>query len=102
MPIEREVKKVGGSLGVLIPRDIAEMMRVSEGSRVLMTLVGSQLVIEPTVDSVDDATFQRAFSAVLRRDGDAFAWLADFDRGLEPRPVRKTRARPAAKRHAKR
>jgi hypothetical protein len=39
------------------------------------------------VDSVDEATFQRAFSAVLRQDGERFAWLAELDRGLHPRPA---------------
>jgi antitoxin component of MazEF toxin-antitoxin module len=82
MAVQRQVKKIGGSLGVLIPRDIAEAMGVEEGSDVLLTLVNRQLVVEPTVDSIDGATFQRAFAAVLRRDGDGFQWLADFDRGL--------------------
>jgi antitoxin component of MazEF toxin-antitoxin module len=83
MAVQRQVKKIGGSLGVLIPRDIAEAMGVEEGSDVLLTLVNRQLVVEPTMDSIDDATFQRAFAAVLRRDGEGFRWLADFDRGVE-------------------
>jgi antitoxin component of MazEF toxin-antitoxin module len=94
MAVQRQVKKMGGSLGVLIPRDIAEAMGVKEGSDVLLTLVNRQLVVEPTVDSIDDATFQRAFAAVLRRDGEGFQWLADFDRGLEHEPP----SPPAAKR----
>jgi antitoxin component of MazEF toxin-antitoxin module len=83
MTIQRQVKKIGGSLGVLIPRDIAEAMGVEDGSDVRLTLVNRQLVIEPMSDSIDDLTFQRAFTAVLRRDGEGFRWLADFDRGVE-------------------
>ena len=47
MPLERTVKKVGGSLCVIIPRDLAEMMGVTLNSPVILTLVGRQLVIEP-------------------------------------------------------
>jgi antitoxin component of MazEF toxin-antitoxin module len=102
MTVQRQVKKIGGSLGVLIPRDIAESMGVTEGSDVLLTLVNRQLVVEPTVDSIDDATFQRAFAAVLRRDGEGFRWLADFDRGAAAtegeavaRPARRASRRKA-------
>jgi antitoxin component of MazEF toxin-antitoxin module len=83
MAIQRQVKKIGGSLGLLIPRDIAEAMGVEDGSNVLLTLVNRQLVVEPTSDAIDDLAFQRAFGAVLRRDGEGFQWLADFDRGVE-------------------
>jgi antitoxin component of MazEF toxin-antitoxin module len=83
MSVRRKVKKIGGSIGVLIPRDIAEAMGVEDGSNVLLTLVNRQLVVEPTAKSIDDLTFQRAFAAVLRRDRKGFQWLADFDRELE-------------------
>lgn len=45
--MHRNVKKVGGSLHVLIPHDVAEMMGVVEGSPVSLTLAGRQLIIEP-------------------------------------------------------
>ena len=54
-----------------------------------------QLVVEPTADAVDGPSFQRAFAAVLRRDGAGFQWLADYDRGRHPeeRPTPSARAR---------
>ena len=88
MTLRRRVKKVGGSLGVLIPRDFAEAMRVKEGSEVRLTLVGNQVVVEPVDGSVDDNSFRRAFAAVLRRHQRAFELLADYDRGAW-RPPRK-------------
>lgn len=81
MTIRRRVKRIGGSLGVLIPRDIAEAMEVEAGSPVRLTLVGRQMVVEPADDTVDDGAFQRAFAAVLRRHGATFEQLASFDRG---------------------
>lgn len=81
MTAHRTVKKIGGSLAVLIPRDVAEMMNVSEDSPVRITLVGRQLVVEPEDDIMPRADFQRAFAAVLRREGPAFKAMADFDAG---------------------
>jgi antitoxin component of MazEF toxin-antitoxin module len=81
MTLRRRVKRVGGSLGILIPRDFAEAMNVAEGSEVRLTLVGSQVVIEPCEDSVDDGAFRRAFAAVLRRNQRGFELLAEYDQG---------------------
>jgi len=94
MVLQRKVTRVGGSLGVLIPRDIAEAMGVGAGSPVRLTLVGRQMVVEPTDDTLDDGAFRRAFAGVLRRHGKSFENLAAFDRGeFKPRvqPKRKTR-----------
>jgi antitoxin component of MazEF toxin-antitoxin module len=82
------VKRVGGSLGVLIPRDFAEAMHVAEGSEVRLTLVGNQIVVEPVEDDLDDGAFRRAFGAVLRRHRGGFERLAAYDRGSW-RPPRK-------------
>jgi antitoxin component of MazEF toxin-antitoxin module len=82
MTLRRVVKRVGGSLGVLIPRDIAEAMNVTAGSEIRLTLVGRQMVLEPVDDTADEGAFRRAFAAVLRRDSRAFEMLAAFDRGV--------------------
>ena len=81
MALRRRVTKVGGSLGVLIPRDLAEVMGVQEGSQVRLSMVGRQMVVEPEDDTIPDASFRRSFAAVLRRYGPGFKRLADFDRG---------------------
>lgn len=89
MTVRRTVKKIGGSLAVLIPRDVAEMMNVSENSPIRMTLVGRQLVVEPEEDYMTDAEFQRAYAAVLRRESSALQAMADYDAGRSPRKRRR-------------
>jgi antitoxin component of MazEF toxin-antitoxin module len=79
--LKRRVRRVGGSLGILIPRDFAEAMHVREGSEVRLTLVGKQVVVEPTEGTLADAAHRRAFAAVLRRNRQGFQLLADYDRG---------------------
>jgi len=69
------------SLGVLLPRDIAEAMDVQEGSEVRLTLVGRQVVVEPADDTLDDGAFRRALATVLRRHRATFELLAAYDRG---------------------
>lgn len=77
--MHRKISKIGGSVGIFIPRDIADAMGVEEGSPVTLSLVGRQLVIEPEDDTVDDGTFRRAFATVLRRHASDFKSLAEFD-----------------------
>jgi antitoxin component of MazEF toxin-antitoxin module len=81
MALHRRVTKVGGSLGILIPRDVAEAMGVTEGSPIRLSLVGRQMVVEPEDDTIPDASFRRAFATVLRRYGPTFATLAERDQG---------------------
>ena len=81
MTLRRRVKRVGGSLGVLLPRDFAAAMNVKAGSEVRLTLVGNQVVVEPVGGSLDDGAFRRAFGAVLRRHRRGFGLLAEYDRG---------------------
>ncbi len=75
------MKRIGGSLGVLIPRDFAQAMEVTDGSEVRLTLVGRQVVLEPADDALDDGAVRRAFGVVLRRYDRTFARLAAYDRG---------------------
>ncbi len=86
MALHRRVAKVGGSLGILIPRDIAEVMGVEEGTPVRLSLVGRQMLVEPEDDTLPEASFRRSFATVLRRFGPAFRALADFDRQTADRP----------------
>lgn len=90
MTVHRRITKVGGSLAVLIPRDVAELMRVSENAPVRLSVVGRQLVVEPEDDTIPEASFQRAFATVLRRYGPAFEALAKHDQG-HPLPARMRR-----------
>jgi antitoxin component of MazEF toxin-antitoxin module len=76
MTLRRRVKRIGGSLGILIPRDFAEAMDVTDGSEVRLTLVGRQVVIEPVRDTLDYDSFRGAFGVVLRRHSQTFEHLA--------------------------
>jgi antitoxin component of MazEF toxin-antitoxin module len=82
LAMNRQITKIGGSLGVIIPRDIAEAMDVESGTPIRLSLVGRQLVVEPTDQAVTQAQFHKAFAAVLRRHGPAFKALADHDEQL--------------------
>lgn len=81
MSIKRRVSRVGGSVAVIVPRDVAESMGIGPGSPVRLSLVGRQLVVEPADDTADDAAFHRALSAVLRRRAPALRALAAYDAG---------------------
>jgi antitoxin component of MazEF toxin-antitoxin module len=86
MTIHRQITKVGGSLGVIIPRDIAEAMGIKGGTPIRLSLVGRQLVVEPTDRTMTQAEFQRAFAAVLRREAPVFQALAEHDEGRPSKP----------------
>lgn len=81
MPVRQKVRRVGRSLGVLLPRDIAKAMGIEEGDEVCLTMAGRQVVVEPAEGAVDDRAFRRAFAAVLRRYRRTFDLLAAYDRG---------------------
>jgi antitoxin component of MazEF toxin-antitoxin module len=88
MTLRRRVKRIGGSLGILLPRDFAAAMNLKAGSEVRLTLVGKQVVVESAAGSLDDGAFRRAFAAVLRRQRSAFQLLADYDSGTWQPPPR--------------
>ena len=86
---------MGGSLGVVIPKAVSELVGLADGSEVSLSVVGRQIVIEPTDDTIPDETYRRSLGAVLRRYGPAFEGLAKFDAGKAPR---RKRPRPGATR----
>jgi len=65
MTVRRRVKRIGGSLGILIPRDFAEATDVTDDSEVRLTLVGRQSSLSPYGTSWT-TTRSAAFGAVLR------------------------------------
>ena len=93
MTIERHITNVGNSLGVIIPRDIVEAMGVESGTPIRLSLVGRQLVIEPTDSTMSEQVFQRAFATVLRREAPVFKALADYDEGRVVASPRRGRRR---------
>lgn len=86
MTVHRRVTKVGGSLSILIPRDVAEVVDLKEGSEFCLHVVGRNIVIEPDDDKMSEQSFRRAFATVLRKHESVFSGLAEYDRtGRRPR-----------------
>ncbi len=82
MTTRQRVKRISGSLGILLPRNIATALDIEAGTEVRLTLVGRQVVVEPADDTLDDGAFHRAFAAVvLRRHRRTFDLLAAYERG---------------------
>ena len=45
MALTRQIRRHGGSLSLVIPRDVAEAMSLEDGAEVTLTLVGDRLVL---------------------------------------------------------
>lgn len=81
MAVHRRVIRVGGSVAILIPSAIAEMMGVSEGSPVTMMLTeGRQLVIDPDVQRVEETSGHGE-----RPNAETRAAMRELERGGLPR-----------------
>jgi antitoxin component of MazEF toxin-antitoxin module len=81
MTVHRTVKRIGGSLAVIIPRDLAEMMGVIENSSVSLTLVGRQLVIDPE-NTVEELRGVRSGAASRREVPNARTRAAMLEIGM--------------------
>jgi hypothetical protein len=68
-------------------------MGVESGTPIRLSLVGRQLVIEPTDSTMSEQVFQRAFATVLRREAPVFKVLADYDEGRVVAAPRRGRRR---------
>ncbi len=66
---------------ISIPRSVAELVGLVEGTPMGLSVVGRQIVLEPTDDRAPEPTFRRALGAVLRRYGGTFEALAEYDSG---------------------
>jgi antitoxin component of MazEF toxin-antitoxin module len=49
--LERRVRRIGGSLAVVIPRDLAEYLGLVEGSPVAISIDGASMVVSPRSDA---------------------------------------------------
>jgi len=79
MSLQRRVKRIGSSLGVLIPRDLAEALNVKDGSPVRLTLVGRQVVIEPVDNGLRDSMrwYEKNRSRLLRQHPGEYIAIVD-------------------------
>src|SRR5438876_537493 len=65
MTMKRTVVRMGGSLGVVIPKALSELVGLADGSEVSLSVVGRQIVIEPTDDTIPDETYRRSLGAMM-------------------------------------
>lgn len=87
MSVKRKVQRIGGSLGVILPRDFAQSMKVENGTEMRLTLLNRGAYLEPADQFADEGAFRRAFAAVLRSGVDLAAKdLAAYDRGEKKYP----------------
>jgi antitoxin component of MazEF toxin-antitoxin module len=78
--IRKKLQKIGGSVGLVLPRDLAAAAGLAEGDEVGLTLHGSRLVIEPITRRARREAIAASFDAVLERHGETFRRMAEFDR----------------------
>jgi antitoxin component of MazEF toxin-antitoxin module len=82
----QQVLNVKGKLQVVIPNAQAKAIRVTHGSKVLLTVRNGQIVVEPIRETATDAEVNRAFKTILARHGRLFQRLADYDAGRRSTP----------------
>ena len=76
----KKLKRIGNSVGLILPRDLVAAADLEEGDEVTLTLHGRRIVIEPSERRADEREFSSAFEQVLRRHGEAFRLMAEYDR----------------------
>jgi hypothetical protein len=89
MALQRQVKKIGGSLGIIIPKDYAQDLGFFEGSPLKLSISGRQMIVEAEDeggDYISDEAFNKSFRTVLRKYGSAFKALAEYDAGHKKKP----------------
>ena len=89
--VVKKLQRIGNSLGLILPRDLVAAADLKEGDPLMLTLHGRRIVAEPAAGRATQAGFATAFEAVLRRHGEAFRLMAEFDRGKPARPRRRAR-----------
>ena len=78
--VVKKLQRIGNSLGLILPRDLVAAADLDEGDEVTLTLHGRRIVVEPATHRPSHEEFSSAFEAVLRRHGEAFRLMAEFDR----------------------
>lgn len=63
---KQSILKWGNSLGFRLPSEVAKQMKVSEGSEVVYTLNGSQLIIEPVAEELPPFTKEDLVKAIRK------------------------------------
>lgn len=78
--IRKKLQKIGGSVGLVLPRDLVAAAGLAEGDEVGLTLHGRRLVVEPVGRRVARDALNTSLEAVLARHGEAFRQMAEFDK----------------------
>jgi antitoxin component of MazEF toxin-antitoxin module len=78
--IRKKLQRIGGSIGLVLPRDLVAAAGLAEGDEVGLTLHGRRLVVEPVTRRPTREQLNTALEAVVKRHGDAFRQMAEFDK----------------------
>jgi antitoxin component of MazEF toxin-antitoxin module len=78
--VNKKLKRIGNSVGLILPRDLVAAADLEAGDEVTLTLHGRRIVVEPSQRRAGEREFSSAFEQVLRRHGRAFRMMADYDR----------------------
>lgn len=78
--IRKKLQRIGGSVGLVIPRDLVAAAGLAEGDEVGLTLHGRRLVVEPVTRRAAREQVSASLEAVVKRHGDAFRQMAEFDK----------------------
>lgn len=79
--LTKRLQRIGGSVGLILPRDVMHAANLSEGDELRITVVGSRIVLEPVLDWASEEDVDTALAAVIERSGEAFRLMAEYDRG---------------------
>jgi antitoxin MazE len=74
MATKLTVRKIGGSLGTLIPKELAEQMRISEGDQFFAVPAEGGVLLTPYDPDFEDA--MAAFEEIRKEYRNAFRELA--------------------------
>ena len=76
----KKLKRIGNSIGLLLPRDLVQAADLKAGEEVILTIHGRRIVVEPRTRFASDEEFARASESVLDRHADGFEQMAEYDR----------------------
>jgi antitoxin component of MazEF toxin-antitoxin module len=76
----KKLKRIGNSVGLILPRDLVAAADLEAGDEVTLMLHGRRIVIEPSERRAGEPQFLSAFEQVLRRHGEGFRMMAEYDR----------------------
>lgn len=83
MALLKKIQRLGGSVAVVIPKSVADLVGLHPGENAHLDVEDGKLYVRPERGSVEfmtDEEFARVEKRVVRRYGETFRLLAEYDR----------------------